>query len=189
MIVFLLSLAILKAENPENFGMNLAKAGESIADPSIVYDPSYVRLAYPNGDVPAHTGVCTDVIIRAYRKMGIDLQKEVHEDILRSREEYPSITKPDRNIDHRRVPNLARFFSRKGKRLSTNKNAEHFLPGDIVWWKLGNPKGLNHIGLVVEQRSSDNKRPLVIHNIGHGQVIEDILFSHHIHGHYRYTRK
>jgi uncharacterized protein YijF (DUF1287 family) len=166
----------------------LAAAGESIEDSSIIYDPAYVRLDYPGGDVPKHTGVCTDVIIRAYRKIGIDLQKEVHKDILQTRSAYPNIKKPDTNIDHRRVPNLATFFTRNGTKLSSTKNPSDYKPGDIVWWKLGGPKGLNHIGLVVQKKTRTG-RPLVIHNIGGGQVIEDILFSHHIHGHYRYIPK
>ena len=189
MLFFLVSFLVAQAEPYKNFGAQLAKAGESIADSSIVYDPAYVRIPYPNGDVPANTGVCTDVIIRAYRKMGIDLQKEVHEDIKNNPSKYPNIEKPDTNIDHRRVPNLARFFARHGMTLSADKNAEDFLPGDIVWWKLDGPKGLNHIGLVVDKRSRGGGRPLVIHNIGGGQVIEDILFSHHIHRHYRYRGK
>ena len=189
MLLFLFSMTVLRAESTDTFGAKLAQAGESIVDPSIIYDPSYIRLSYPNGDVPANTGVCTDVVIRAYRKLGIDLQKKVHEDIKTNRSQYPNIKKPDRNIDHRRVPNLARFFARHGKSLSTEREPHMYLPGDIVWWKLGGPKGLNHIGLVVEKRSRGGFRPLVIHNIGGGQVIEDILFSHHIHGHYRYTGK
>ena len=112
MLLFLLSMTILRAESSNNFGSKLAQAGESIVDPSIVYDPSYIRLSYPNGDVPANIGVCTDVIIRAYRKLGIDLQKEVHEDITNAPSQYPNIKKPDLNMDHRRVPNLARFCAR-----------------------------------------------------------------------------
>ena len=189
MLLFLLSVSILVADSFQNFGVKLAKAGESIVDPSIVYDPAYVRIPYPNGDVPAKTGVCTDVIIRAYRKMGIDLQKEVHEDIRYNLSKYPNIKRLDSNIDHRRVPNLARFFTRHGTKLSTEQDPQNYLPGDIVWWKLGGPKGLNHIGLVVEKRSRGGLRPLVIHNIGDGQILEDILFSHHIHGHYRYKGK
>ena len=189
MLLFFISIAMLRADPSKTFGVELATAGESIVDPSIVYDPAYVQISYPNGDVPADTGVCTDVIIRAYRKMGIDLQKEVHEDIQRNPSAYPNIKKPDRNIDHRRVPNLARFFARHGKKISTKRDPQYYLPGDIVWWKLGGPKGMNHIGLVVKKRSRGGFRPLVIHNIGDGQIIEDILFSHHIHGHYRYTGK
>jgi uncharacterized protein YijF (DUF1287 family) len=153
-----------------------------------VYDPAYVKLEYPGGDVPPTTGVCTDVVIRSYRKLSIDLQKLVHEDIVQNRSAYPNIKRPDTNIDHRRVPNLATFFKRNGNSIPVSKNAENYLPGDIVWWKLGGPKGLNHIGIVVHQTSSDGT-PLVIHNIGGGQVIENILFQHYIKGHYRFESK
>ena len=173
-------------QQEKSFAHTLATAAESIEDHSIVYDPAYLRIDYPLGDVPTGTGVCTDVVIRAYRKLGIDLQQYVHEDIVAHRDLYPNIKKPDTNIDHRRVPNLGTFFSRKGESLSTSTDPDQYLPGDIVWWKLGGPKGLNHIGIVVHKRSSDGKRPLVIHNIGSGQIIEDILFTHHIHKHYRY---
>lgn len=187
MLFILTTLSFLRAE--PTFGAQLAKAGAAIEDSSIIYDPAYVRIPYPNGDVPSNTGVCTDVIIRAYRKLGIDLQKLLHEDIKNTPSRYPNIKKPDTNIDHRRVPNLARFFAHHGTSLTTKMDAKAYLPGDIVWWKLGGPKGLNHIGLVVSQRTSMQHRPLVIHNIGGGQVIEDILFSHHIQGHYRYIGK
>ena len=171
----------------ESFAQKLAAAGEELEDSSIIYDPSYVRLDYPMGDVPAHTGVCTDVLVRAYRKLGIDLQKEVHEDILRARSAYRGIKKPDRHIDHRRVPNLVVFFARHGESLPVSKNAKDYKPGDIVWWKLGSPTGLNHIGLVVKKKSTDGERHLVIHNVGGGQVVEDFLFSNHIQGHFRYV--
>ena len=172
----------------DSFAQKLAAAGEQLEDSSIMYDPSYVRLDYPMGDVPAHTGVCTDVLVRAYRKLGIDLQKEVHEDILRARSAYRNIKKPDTHIDHRRVPNLVVFFARNGQSLPVSKNAKDYKPGDIVWWKLGSPTGLNHIGLVVKKKSADGNRHLVIHNVGGGQVVEDFLFSNHIQGHFRYFR-
>ena len=168
-------------------GLALAKAAENIEDRSVRYIPDYVRLSYPMGDVPKDTGVCTDVVIRAYRGVGIDLQQLVHEDILAHPTRYPNIRKADTNIDHRRVPNLGTFFKHNGTSLKVTKNPKEYLPGDIVWWKLGSPTGLNHIGIVVDQRSWDAERPLVIHNIGGGQVIEDILFDHHIAGHYRYV--
>lgn len=170
---------------PDTFSNRLAVAAESIEDSSIVYDPAYVKLDYPGGDVASSTGVCTDVVIRSYRKLDIDLQKLVHEDIIKNRDSYPNIKRPDTNIDHRRVPNLATFFSINGIEVPVSKKSEDYLPGDIVWWKLGGPKGLNHIGVVVHQTRADGT-PLVIHNIGGGQVIEDVLFSHYIKGHYRY---
>jgi len=151
------------------------------------YDPTYFSIGYPNGDVPADRGVCTDVVIRAYRKMGIDLQKEVHEDMKANFNKYPSnwgLTGTDRNIDHRRVPNLMTFFSRHGivKKISSEPN--DYLPGDIVCWTLSG--GMTHIGIVVKQKSADKQRYLIVHNIGAGQVIEDCLFSFKIIGHYRY---
>ena len=167
-------------------GSDIAKAATSIADPTIRYVPDYVRLQYPMGDVPSDTGVCTDVLIRTYRIVGLDLQQLVHEDILTHPSRYPNIKIPDTNIDHRRVPNLGTFFKHNGTSLKVTQNPDDYLPGNIVWWKLGSPTGLNHIGLVVDQRSWDNERYLVIHNIGGGQAIEDILFEHHIKAHYRY---
>ena len=181
-----IAIPVPPPQQDTSFGGMLATAAESIEDNSIIYDPAYIRIEYPLGDVPAHTGVCTDVIIRTYRKLNIDLQQYVHEDILAHRNAYPDIKKPDTNIDHRRVPNLGTFFARKGESLVTSNTPSDYLPGDIVWWKLGGPKGLNHIGIVVHKRSEDGLRPLVIHNIGSGQIIEDILFTHHIHKHYRY---
>jgi len=175
-------------EQALSFAQKLAAAGEQIEDSSIIYDPSYVRLEYPMGDVPAHTGVCTDVLVRAYRKLGIDLQKEVHEDILRAPKSYRNIKKPDTHIDHRRVPNLVVFFARHGESIPVTQDPKDYLPGDIVWWKLGSKTGLNHIGLVVNQKTADGKRHLIMHNVGGGQVIEDILFAHYIKGHYRYQK-
>jgi uncharacterized protein YijF (DUF1287 family) len=153
----------------------------------VVYDPTYFRIAYPGGDVPANKGVCTDVVIRAYRKIGIDLQQKVHEDMKNNFDLYPNLwglSKTDTNIDHRRVPNLMKFFSRHGTSLPVKNMASDFLPGDIVTWSLG--KGLVHIGIVINQISMDGNRPLIVHNIGHGQEISDCLFSYPILGHYRY---
>ena len=152
-------------------GTAIATAAEKIEDPSVQYIPDYVRLSYPMGDVPKDTGVCTDVVIRTYRGVEIDLQQLVHEDIIAHPNRYPNIKKPDTNIDHRRVPNLGKFFKHNGTSLKVTQNPEDYLPGDIVWWKLGSPTGLNHIGVVVTEKSKDGI-PLVIHNIGGGQVIE-----------------
>ncbi len=156
---------------------------------AVIYDPAYRKINYPNGDVPAHYGVCSDVIIRSYRGIGIDLQKLLHEDIKANFVLYPSkriwgLSRPDTNIDHRRVPNLEVFFSRKGKVKPISKEASDYLPGDIVSWRLDN--GRPHIGLVIDKKSSDNQRYLVMHNIGFGQVAEDVLFSWKITGHYSY---
>jgi uncharacterized protein YijF (DUF1287 family) len=154
----------------------------------VQYDPSYFVIAYPNGDVPANKGVCTDVIIRAYRKMGIDLQKDVHEDMVRNFSIYPKdwgLKRPDKNIDHRRVPNLRTFFARNGTSLKPTSNPDDYKPGDIVTWDLG--KGIAHIGIVIKETNDDRKRHLIVHNIGNGQEISDCLFSYRITGHYRFN--
>ncbi|HEV7642635.1 MAG TPA: DUF1287 domain-containing protein [Pyrinomonadaceae bacterium] len=152
------------------------------------YDPAYVVLAYPNGDVPAERGVCTDVIIRAMRKAGIDLQKEVHEDMAANFSLYPKkwgLPSADSNIDHRRVPNLQTYFTRKGKSLSVTANTDDYKPGDFVTWDLDG-KGLTHIGIVSNIWSEKNKRYYIIHNIGGGAEAEDRIFDWKITGHYRY---
>lgn len=156
---------------------------------AVFYDSDYRKIDYPMGDVPAYKGVCSDVIIRSYRGIDIDLQKLLHEDIKANFSAYPSkrmwgLNKPDTNIDHRRVPNLEVFFTRKGKVKPITKNAEDYVPGDIVSWRLDN--GRPHIGIVVDKKSGDNQRYLVMHNIGFGQVAEDVLFSWKITGHFTY---
>lgn len=148
------------------------------------YDGTYRRIAYPGGDVSDDVGVCTDVIIRSYRAVGIDLQVEVHEDISSAFAAYPKLWglhRPDANIDHRRVPNLRTFFRRRGAELPPTSE---FAPGDVVTWKLAS--GLPHIGLVIDRRSSDGTRPLVVHNVGAGPKVEDALLRYEITGHYRY---
>lgn len=155
----------------------------------VTYDPSYFSIGYPNGDVPSGKGVCTDVVIRAYRKLGVDLQKEVHEDMKANFNSYPKIwglKSTDKNIDHRRVPNLMAFFKRKGAEESITDNPKDYLPGDVVCWNLGG--AITHIGIVVDKKSKDGKRNLIVHNIGAGQVLEDCLFNFKIIGHYRYNR-
>lgn len=174
----------------QTFGDKLSDAALSIIDPSIKYIPDYVVLAYPNGDVPANTGVCTDVVIRAYRKLGIDLQQLVHEDMKKNFKYYPKkwgMKTPDKNIDHRRVPNLMTFFSRFGKSLPLSKQASDYLPGDVITWNL--PSGLTHIGIVVDKKSKVDGTPMVVHNIGAGQVMENCLFSFDMTGHYRFEGK
>lgn len=153
---------------------------------TLLYDASYQRLAYPNGDVPAEHGVCTDVVVRAFRRVGIDLQERVHRDMKAAWKAYPAtwgLTRPDPNIDHRRVPNLATFFGRHGQSLPVSKTAADYAPGDIVTWML--PGGLPHIGLVADVRTPSGV-PLVIHNIGAGTRMEDRLFAYPITGHYRF---
>jgi len=153
------------------------------------YDPAYVRIPYPGGDVPADTGVCTDEVIRVYRAVGIDLQREVHEDMEQNFSAYPRKWRwlsghPDTNIDHRRVPNLMVFFNRKGETLAITQQAEDYAPGDLVTWDLGG--NVPHIGIVVDQKSRASGRYMIVHNIGQGPKIEDVLFSLRITGHYRY---
>jgi uncharacterized protein YijF (DUF1287 family) len=151
------------------------------------YDGAYVRIRYPGGDVPAGTGVCTDEVIRAYRAVGIDLQKEVHEDMAANFSAYPTRWHrqgPDSNIDHRRVPNLMVFFSRKGETLPITNRAEDYAPGDLVTWDLGG--GLTHIGMVVDRKTLFTRRYMIVHNIGQGPKLEDALFNWKITGHYRY---
>jgi uncharacterized protein YijF (DUF1287 family) len=173
------------------FEDRLAEAAISIVDPTIDYDPSYFSIKYPNGDVPKNKGVCTDVVIRAYRQLGIDLQKEVHEDMKANFSQYPNLkkwrmTKTDTNIDHRRVPNLEVFFERKGTKLVVSENAKDYKTGEIVTWMINNK--LPHIGIITNKKSYDGERNLIVHNIGHGQVLEDCLFSYKIVGHFKYVK-
>lgn len=175
------------ASAQESFFDQLSMAALDLTKQQVVYDPAYTRINYPNGDVPADRGVCSDVVIRAYRKLGIDLQKEVHEDMRDHFHRYPNfwgLTGPDRNIDHRRVPNLMVFFKRFGQVRPITPNPGDYLPGDIVCWNLGG--AITHIGLVVNRKSSDGRRHLIVHNIGGGQVLADCLFDFTIIGHYRY---
>lgn len=174
-------------ENPNSFGEKLSNAAFSIIDKDIVYTPDYVSIKYPNGDVPPKTGVCTDVVIRAYRKLGIDLQKEVHEDMKANFSKYPKtwgLTKTDKNIDHRRVPNLEVFFERKGEKLKVTENASDYKTGELVTWMINGK--LPHIGIVTHLKSDDGKRNLIIHNVGGGQVLQDCLFSYEIVGHFKF---
>ncbi len=180
--------ALLYTYTQDSFFLNLSDAAVQLTRDRVQYDPSYFVIAYPDGDVPANKGVCTDVIIRAYRKMGIDLQKDVHEDMVRNFSIYPQdwgLKKPDKNIDHRRVPNLRAFFARKGSSLKPTSNPDDYTPGDIVTWDLG--EGIAHIGIVIIENTNDHKRHLIVHNIGNGQEISDCLLSYRITGHYRYN--
>jgi len=166
---------------------SLSDAAISLTKDRVAYDPTYFKISYPNGDVPAGKGVCTDVVIRAYRKLGIDLQQLVHEDMQKNFTLYPKnwgLKKTDKNIDHRRVPNLMKYFSRKGEKLPATNSADNYKPGDIVTWDLGG--GLTHIGIVVNKKSEDNSRFLIAHNIGRGQELSDCLFDFKIIGHYRF---
>lgn len=188
-LIALLSLLIPLAINAgaQDFYAKLILAAKEQTLTPVIYDGGYMRIMYPGGDVPAGRGVCTDVLIRAYRKVGIDLQVAVHEDMKSAFAVYPrtwGLKKPDPNIDHRRVPNLQTFFKRKGRVLAVTENPGDYRPGDIVTWML--PGNLPHIGLVADEKSSDGMRPLIVHNIGRGPRIEDILFDYTITGRYRY---
>jgi len=171
----------------EDLANRLSLAAPELTKQQLTYDPAYFTIPYPNGDIPANKGVCTDVVIRAYRKLGIDLQREVHEDMRASFSAYPKLwglTTTDKNIDHRRVPNLMAYFSRHGTVLPVTQRPEDYKPGDIVCWNLGG--AVTHIGIVVNKKSADGKRNLIVHNIGGGQVLADCLFAYRIIGHYQY---
>lgn len=173
----------------QQFLQKLVDAAIERTQHTVRYDSAYVRIPYPNGDVASDTGVCTDEIIRAYRAVGIDLQKEVHEDMLHNFSAYQSqrrwfLARTDTNIDHRRVPNLMTFFARKGEPIPLSARSEDYFPGDLVTWDLGG--NVPHIGIVVNRKSIQTGRYLVVHNIGRGPQMEDVLFNWKITGHYRY---
>ena len=175
-----------KSESP-NFFTKLAIEAEERLNHSIVYNGAYYEIDYPNGDVPANIGVCTDLVIRSYRAVGIDLQEAVHQDMAQHFIHYPKmwrLTKPDTNIDHRRVPNLMTYFNRAGSSLAITTNKEDYLPGNVVAWDLG--KGLTHIGIVSSKKSPKTGNPLIVHNIGSGPQINDMLFNYTIIGHFRH---
>jgi uncharacterized protein YijF (DUF1287 family) len=187
-ILLLLNCLVLSGQ--ADFYSRLADSALVLTRQKVVYDPAYFSIDYPNGDVPADRGVCSDVIIRAYRKVGIDLQSLVHEDMRYYFDRYPDrwgLSAPDRNIDHRRVPNLMVYFSRFGEVKSIPGKPEDYLPGDIICWDLGG--GITHIGIVSNLFSGDGKRPLIVHNIGAGQELSDCLFDFEIIGHYRYGQQ
>ena len=173
----------------QHFEAKLVDAAMERTQHRVHYSGKYYAIAYPNGDVPEDVGVCTDVIIRSYRSLGIDLQQLVHEDMKQNFSLYPSkriwgLTKTDRNIDHRRVPNLQVFFMRHGTPLAKTQQAEDYQPGDIVTWML--PGNLPHIGIVSNQKSPTSNNLKVVHNIGAGPKLDDMLFDYEITGHYRY---
>lgn len=182
------TISVATIENPATFEEKLSNAAISIIDENVVYTPDYVSLKYPNGDVPAKTGVCSDVVIRSYRKLGIDLQKEVHEDMKANFSKYPTkwgLKKTDTNIDHRRVPNLEVFFERKGKKLEVSDNPNDYKTGEIITWMINGK--LPHIGIITHKKSIDGN-PMIVHNVGGGQVAEDCLFSWEIVGHFKYNK-
>jgi len=170
----------------QDFVRRLVNAAIERTNHAVRYDGAYVRLAYPGGDVPADTRVCTDEIIRAYRAVGVDLQKEVHEDMVANFAAHPRTwhrSSPDSNIDHRRVPNLMTFFALKGEALPITQRAPDYQPGDLVTYDLGG--NVPHIGIVVDQKGASGAY-MIVHNIGQGPRMEDVLFRGKITGHYRY---
>lgn len=189
-LIMLAALTVAHAAVAEpDFSTRLVTAASTQIGVTLGYDPAYVRLTYPGGDVPIASGVCTDVVVRAYRALGVDLQQRVHEDMRRAFGTYPKLwglKSPDPNIDHRRVPNLATFFARHGTTLDASQtDASLYAPGDIVTWRL--PSGVPHIGIVSTRRVAG--RPTVVHNIGLGTRDDDALFAFVVTGHYRYAPK
>ena len=184
-IVFAFLIASAAVSFAEIKPDQLVESAKNQIGVTVSYDPAYRKLDYPGGDVPQNTGVCSDVLIRALRDQKLDLQKEVHEDMGKDFGAYPrkwGLDKPDRNIDHRRVPNLMTYFRRKGYQMSISEKPQHYLTGDIVAWDLGG--GVTHIGILSDKRTTAGV-PLVIHNIGRGAREDEILFQFKIIGHYR----
>ena len=174
------------------FSFDLVNAALERLSHTVKYDGSYQEIPFPWGDVPDNIGVCTDVVIRSYRKLGIDLQERVNADMSIGFNHYPNLAKwnriaPDTNIDHRRVLNLRVFFARNGAAKPITNNANDYWPGDLVTWDI--MPGMPHIGIITQKTSKDKKRPLIVHNMGKGPKLEDILFTMKITGHYRYRPK
>jgi hypothetical protein len=196
-ILLLLSFLILESSQippQDDFYNKLVTQAIAQTKKEVLYDAAYYVLKYPGGDIPEGKGVCTDVVIRSYRALGIDLQKEVHEDMAKNFPVYPKywkLKKSDSNIDHRRVPNLMVFFTRHGTTLPISQNPANYKPGDLVSWNLQNKnsdQGITHIGIVTNIKSDDGKRYKIAHNIGAGNKLEDMLFDYTIIGHYRYKK-
>lgn len=194
LVRFLLIASIVFSQSAlaASFEQDIVSAAIAQTHHAVRYDGSYFSIAYPNGDVPENVGVCTDVVIRAYRQLGVDLQVLVHEDMAKNFRIYPSrklwgLNSTDRNIDHRRVPNLQVFFARHGKELPVTDQGRDYAPGDVVTWML--PGNLPHIGIVTNNISLGTGNPLIVHNIGAGPKLEDMLLSYKITGHYRYVPK
>lgn len=187
LIAFSISSPYLCADNSAG---DLVFAALERTNHQVTYDGRYLSIPYPNGDVPVNIGVCTDVIIRSYRAIGTDLQKLVHEDMAANFKAYPSkriwgLNSTDKNIDHRRVPNLQAFLSRKGEELAISEKAGDYKPGDLVTWMVSG--NLPHIGIVTDKISFLSGNPKIVHNIGSGPQLEDMLFSYPITGHYRFN--
>lgn len=183
-LVFSLLTAIPAAA--QDFSARLVEAALGRTNHFVIYNGAYRQIPYPGGDIPAHFGVCTDVLIRSYREVGLDLQQLVHEDMKASFSAYPDnwgLSRPDPNIDHRRVPNLETFFTRHGTSLPLSDDPADYLPGDIVSWRL--PGGIPHIGIVTDQIAASGA-PMIVHNIGYGPKLDDMLFEYDMNGHFRY---
>ena len=195
--ILILSIIMLNCENHKteefknDFQKDIVNAAIDRTNKTIIYNGEYFIIDYPNGDIPSHFGVCTDVIIRSYRKLGIDLQQLIHEDIKNNFEYYAITqiwidqTKPDTNIDHRRVPNIEKFIQRNGQKITKTNNPKNYKPGDIVTWDLSGSSPW-HIGIVTNKISERTNNPLIVHNIGRGPQLDDCLFDFPIRGHYRY---
>jgi uncharacterized protein YijF (DUF1287 family) len=187
--VALLALLLLAGPTARAQGAaGLVRAARAQVGVTVVYDSAYTRIPYPNGDVPAERGVCADVVVRAFRRQGLDLQQLVHEDMARHFAAYPrawGLRRPDPNIDHRRVLNLETYLRRRGFAVRGSFAATDFRAGDVVSWRL--PGNLPHIGIVSDRTAADGSgRPLVIHNVGRGAREEDALFAWPQAGHYRW---
>ena len=188
-LIVSISLLMVMATSSFALETEFIEVAINLEDSRVRYDSSYRKIDYPLGDVPADVGVCSDVIVRAYRGIDIDLQQLVHEDMKNNFSVYPKIwglSRTDRNIDHRRVLNLRAFFKRHGKSLSISDNPNDYKPGNLVTWNLKSNGSLPHIGIVTNMYSNNKKRPIIMHNMGRGQVLEDMLFDYEITGHYRY---
>jgi len=188
-LVIWFALSAIAQTDTVALGKHIAEAAFKQVGATVSYDPGYTRIPYPGGDVPMERGVCTDVVIRALRANGYDLQKLVHEDLVKNFKQYPhlwNLPGPDTNIDHRRVPNLQTFFTRHGMQLPVPKTGADVDPGDFIVWRLPVSK-LLHIGVVSTRFTPDHTRPLMIHNIGHGAQEEDVLFAFDIIAHYRWS--
>lgn len=186
---YIILLVLFSQNSLASFESNLVAAAHKRTQQDVRYDASYFSIDYPGGDVPANIGVCTDVVIRTYRALSIDLQKNVHEDMKLNFDQYPSkriwgLSRPDKNIDHRRVPNLQTFFKRHGESLPISSNAQDYKAGDLVTWMVAG--NLPHIGIVTDKVGLLSRNPLIVHNIGAGPQLEDMLFDYKITGHYRY---
>lgn len=194
LVLFILAIWVFSAHDavsqtaPNEFSLRLVNAALARLEHEVTYDGDYRSIGYPGGDVPDSLGVCTDLVIRAYRGVGIDLQQLVHEDMMAAFAAYPNrwgLGRPDSNIDHRRVPNLQVFFTRNGESIVVTNDAADYRAGDIVTWLL--PGNLPHIGIVTTEYSVDGRRPLIMHNIGNGPALDDMLFAYAIDGHFRYS--